>query len=235
MSFVIRPAGLADIPGIARVIQQSLGDEPNEAQIVGALRERDHITIVAAENETIAGFASGFLTWCGRWRWELDLLGVLPDFQGRGLGRQLIQTCTETGHAMTINERDIVAQTARGLVAIHNIASQKAFAHAGYILLPQTCGVFVSLGNYPDYVPLLPENTHLIPVNTLTYRGFWIEGDISQQALQAAQAAKTGYGWYSTGAVVPLAHTHACQLLQANGFMMLGEFQWWLYEYKMAR
>lgn len=230
MSFVIRQASINDTAGIARVIQEALDDNPDETQIMRALQEKDHITLVAIENETIAGFASGFLTWSSShqfWRWELDLLGVLLDFQGRGLGRQLIATCTDMGQKLIVGY-PILPRIARGLVATHNIASQKAFAHAGYALQPDIMGLFISTGDYPDYVPLLPEKTDLVPVNTLTYRGFWIEGDITQaQTLHAAQVTKTRYGWYSTGAVVPLAKTLTCQLLHNNDFMFLGQYQWW--------
>lgn len=234
MSFVIRQATVADVPGIARVIQAALDDDPDETQIVRALQERGNLTMIAVEEETIAGFASGFLTYNQVWRWELDLLGVLPAFQGQRLGRQLIQACTQTGYTDAFS-RNCKPQLARGLVATHNVASQKAFAHAGYTLLSEIMALFVSVGNYPNYTPILVEKTELIPVITLTYRGFWIEGEITQaQTLHAAQVTKTRYGWYSTGAVVPLVDKIACQLLHDNEFTMLGEFQWWEYKYQVG-
>lgn len=233
MSFVIRRASVADAAGIARVIQEAFADDPDESQMMRALQETGILTMIAAQDETVAGFASGFLTYNQVWRWELDLLGVLPQFQGCGLGRQLIHACTQTGYTDSVSRR-CKPYFARGLVASHNLASQKAFAHAGYQLQPEMMGLFVSLGKYPNNTPTIHEKTALIPVVTLTYRGLWIEGEITQeQTLRAAQATKTRCGWYSAGAVVPFSDNLACQLLQDNDFMLLGEYQWWQYKYQV--
>src|SRR5688572_14573111 len=99
MSVVIRPAEAADTAGIAEVIRLSLGDEPDEALIKAVLGLTDHATLVGVDGQQVTGYASGFITHTldGVQRWELDLLGVHPDYRRQGIGRGVIQACTEAG------------------------------------------------------------------------------------------------------------------------------------------
>ena len=78
---------------------------------------------LAVENGRAAGFVSAFDTHSlSADRWEIDELAVRPAFQGRGYATRLIAQAT--GDRM---ERPKLTH-ARALVALGNLASQRAFA-----------------------------------------------------------------------------------------------------------
>ncbi|MCU0512719.1 MAG: GNAT family N-acetyltransferase [Anaerolineae bacterium] len=222
MSIVLRPAVAADVPGLAEVIRVALHDTPDPALIAANIALDDHAVLVAAAGDSIAGLAAGFTTLDteGSLRWELDLLAVSPAYRRQGLGRRLIAACTAAGQAAG-------ATQARALVAVGNVPSQRAFRHAGYALVPEMCGLYVSLPG--DAPPALPAHAapFLIPVTTLTYRGLWIEGDITPGGLHSACRVRDRYGWHSTGAVVPVSAAAAHAALRAAPFDLIGQFQWW--------
>lgn len=226
MTVEVRQAEMQDVAGIAEVIRWALGDDPDEALIACVLEMEHHATYVGVAAEKVVGFASGFLTTApdGTRRWELDLLGVHPDFRRQGIGRSVIQACTRTGQKMG-------AIVARGLVAVGNTASQKAFRYSGYAVVPEMCGLYVSTA-LADEAAFIPGDNHtgFIPVTTLTYRGLWIEGEITAQSLQTALAMKTHYGWRSTGAVVPVNDADANRALRQANFGLMGKFQWWQHD-----
>jgi len=86
--------------------------------------------------EDVVGFVIAFpvSSLQGTW-WEIDLLAVHPDRQGRGLGRQLIQAATAGGEGLT--------GRSRAVVATDNRRSARAFAGAGFQAEPSTCTLLI--------------------------------------------------------------------------------------------
>jgi ribosomal protein S18 acetylase RimI-like enzyme len=217
----IRLAQQKDVEEISEIIQLALQDNPGVAHIAAALDEPEHMVYVAVEDDRVVGFAAGFITPtpAGQRRWELDLLGVHPDYWNRGIGRAVTQACTEAGRALG-------AEFAQGLVKMTNVASQKTFAYAGYTLVPERCGLFVTSAHLERDVTA-PPDALLIPVTTLTYRGIWLEGLINQQTIEAALAQQTREKRHNIGAVVSLTDITTLHALHAANFDFIGEFQWW--------
>lgn len=107
---VIREANIHDVPSIARVnvdcwrttyygiipdeFLKSLSYESREEFCVRMLGEKDKFCYVAEEEEgNIIGFASGGLERTGNplYKGELYAIYILEDYQGKGIGRMLVQ------------------------------------------------------------------------------------------------------------------------------------------------
>ncbi len=117
---------LADAEGLLAVERATFDESPYDARQV-----RDMLTAgpqrawLAVGDGRVVGFviafpASGLR---GRW-WEIDLLAVLPDWQGRGVATALVRTAARAGAA--------VADRARAVVADDNQPSLRAFVRAGF-------------------------------------------------------------------------------------------------------
>ncbi len=120
---------VADLPTAEAVLgveQHSLGDSAYSAQEILAVMQRpEHVVHVARFGGAVVGFCSAFVTHSrGGPQLELDMLGVLPEHRGRGLGTRLLQASICDGQRAGIGRF-------RGVVSLDNIASQRAFARAG--------------------------------------------------------------------------------------------------------
>jgi GNAT superfamily N-acetyltransferase len=130
---------LADAQGLLAVEQATFGDCPYSAEQVQAMLQAGHgrqRAWLAIQDGDPLGFVVAFPVGSlqGVW-WEIDLLAVHPSWQGRGLGRQLIQAATAAGVA--------VAGQARAVVATDNDRSTRAFIHAGFRVSPPTCRLLI--------------------------------------------------------------------------------------------
>src|SRR4051812_12129153 len=138
----IRTAKITDIVEIGRIIVAVWPDSTvNTYRIEKVLNDPTHLTMVYEIKEQVVGFADGFLTTSGDGikRWELDLLAVHPDFQRRGIASALVTANTEIGKSMG-------AEIARGLVAVDNIGSQRAFSKSGYETNGVVCELMIASG-----------------------------------------------------------------------------------------
>ena len=207
-------------------------------------------------------------------RWEIDLLGVLPTWRGRGLATRLIRVASTLGMEM--------ARQARAVVAVDNPASSRAFARAGFRLEPETCRLLIyrpsglapredqklrsrssrglmikrtsrvseaadwlpqplTLGDNPAMTLLLAQAgeqpagyAELIEVETLLYRGAWIESlqtqdsSVRQALVEAAVDTAVDAGLNEIGAMVPEGNWPLRDSLLARGFRSLGDFRWHL-------
>lgn len=193
--------------------------------IAQVIQQPDHDTILALDNGHIVGFVDSFITLgaAGQRRWEVDLLGVHPAYQGRGIGSQLMQATTTAGW-------QIGAEYARGLVAVSNISSQKAFARVGYMVEERPLNLWVSVVNRDQLSVVsnqLPAASFLIPVITLNYRGIWLEGELSATALLAAQAICSRRGWDIAGALIPVADTRLNEVAHKANYAFVNQYQFW--------
>jgi ribosomal protein S18 acetylase RimI-like enzyme len=140
---------LADAEGLLAVEQATFDECPYTAQEVRAMLQSGspQLAWLAIEDDTpfgrrsplrehVAGFVIAFpvSSLQGAW-WEIDLVAVHPDRQGRGLGRQLIQTATAGGEGL--------ASRSRAVVAADNRCSARAFACAGFQGEPTACTLLI--------------------------------------------------------------------------------------------
>jgi ribosomal protein S18 acetylase RimI-like enzyme len=190
----IRPVRtiLADATALLAVEQRSLGDSPyTPEEALAILRRREHHAHLALAEGRPVGFCSTFETSTDAGpRLELDMLGVHPDYRGRGIATALLRAAIAEAHNRGI-------RLFRGVVAADNLPSQRAFERAGlrHDALPRDLTVYEVRGDAP--LPYLPEGwqAHVMPealhirddegrtvalaevqrAYTLAYRGLWLE------------------------------------------------------------
>jgi ribosomal protein S18 acetylase RimI-like enzyme len=208
---VIRLARAAptDIAGIAAVVDEVWG-QAILPDVCRAQIENDACAIwVTRKGHEILGFASAFLAVgaAGHRRWEVDLLAVRRASQGQGLGQGLIQrTCQDA-------ERHSVA-LARAVIRVSNASSQRAFEKAGFSTDGEIHRLFLWAPQPGDIPDPLVTSASVLTVDTLTYRGLWIEGVVElphteqRVVVEAARAMVTREDRLNTGALVPADGKH---------------------------
>ncbi len=202
-----------DAPELARLIHTIWPDDnPDPARIARVSLDPSKLTLIEEADGQIVGFVSAFptLTVEGASRWEVDLLGVHPACRGRGIARGLTEAVVEAG-------RGYGAKAARALIRIGNTASLNTFLRCGFSLDPTILDLYVADGE-GGVSPTPPPGLHLIPVETLTYAGTWVEGDFSLDNLLFSRAVGMG----TVGVLIPVGSLAA----EAAGFENAGQFQW---------
>ncbi len=222
MNVTLERASPENATELAELKSKIWPDENTPAEYLAEIiKQDDHSTQVARSDGRLVGFVDGFLTLQldGKRRWELDLIGVDPAYQRRGIARQLLMTNTLAGQALG-------AEVARGLVATRNIGSQRTFSACGYTLNPQVCRLYVCAADIS--LPFAgAEGHHLIPVHTFNYRGVWVEGRLSPDNFALALKARQRHGLDLVGAVIPLHETAAMTFVEQVGFDLIGDYQFW--------
>ena len=264
---------IRDAEGLVAVEHATFNESPYTAeQVARMLSSGPQRAWLATAGPQVIGFVIAFPTVSlkGR-RWEIDLLAVLPEWQGRGLATRLIRTAATSGMATRLTG---AAAEARAVVATDNAPSTRAFTRAGFRAQPDTCTLLiyrtVGLASVPGaggdvrireatdasevamWNPDLPSvelgsgltllraeregrptgYAELIQVETLLYRGLWIESLVapdskSRKALvdEAVSQAVTS-GLDEIGAMVPEEDWLLRDSLLARGFRSLGSFRW---------
>ena len=117
---------LADSEALLAVERRTLCDSPySPTEVLQVLQRPEHYTYLAYSVGHAIGFCSCFETASGTGMClEIDMLGVLPEHQSRGVGGLLLRRCLDEARC-----RD--TDSARAVVADDNVASQKAFERAG--------------------------------------------------------------------------------------------------------
>jgi ribosomal protein S18 acetylase RimI-like enzyme len=150
MRITVRPfaGSLADAQGLLAVERATFNECPYDAaHLCAMLTDGPQRIWLALAEDSVVGFAAAFLT--GRVdgaSWEIDLLAVHPDWEGRGLATRLIRLATIFGADL--------APRARAVVATDNLASLRAFRHAGFRPLPGSFNLLIyrspgGLSTYP--------------------------------------------------------------------------------------
>jgi ribosomal protein S18 acetylase RimI-like enzyme len=278
---------LADAEGLLAVERATFDESPyNAEQVQAMLTDGEQRAWLAVNEGQVIGFAAVFPTWGLQGpRWEIDLLAVLQEWTGHGLGTALIQAAATHGIE--------VARRARAVVAADNAASARAFARAGFrrakactLLIRRiqglsphpwtTLGLTVhEAGSVEEAAPWLPEGVspvtpgesvprpqlgglgglglllaesrgrsagyaELLEVQTLLYRGVWIEslvaserqaaGALVHEVLNRAIAA----GLEEVGMMVPEDDDLTREALLSAGFRSLGVFDWFRTELPLS-
>ena len=223
MSIQIRWAVADDAPDIAMISRASLDTKMDEARLRHLLILRRGFTFVAVLSDRVVGFADYFLTASqdDDIRLELDLLAVHLQARGRGIGRELI-------HAGIKQAKRLDVASMRALVAVDNHAMQSLCAALGFQPLQDNSALFVA-SPHPTSPHQNNAKSILIPVETLTYDGIWIEGAVSQAAIDNALFIVHARKLTTVGAVVPSQDAAAAALFRANHFDCLGKYDWWTF------
>ena len=202
----VRRATAEDAEGICRVLHKIWNQRIDE-EVFNAHLHSDKCGIwVATANGDVAGFVSAFQT-CDlnhRGRWEIDLVAVRPPSRGRGLGQRLVCRAWKESERLKLN-------FSRAFIRVTNAESQRVFQKVGFV----TDRRLYILHLWPP----IPSNeevqcskrVNLIPVDTLTYRGLWIEGltsghlskDDQHRVVLSAQYRISLDSRLNTGAFIP--------------------------------
>ena len=222
--FHLRHATVEDAEALRLVIEASLGDVVDVARLTDLLAQgRQTLVVYEALSGQIVGFCDGFRTQDaeGKGRWEVDLIGVHPSWQGRGLARRLLAEQLKIALASNV-------QQARALIAEQNSASQKAFRAQGFIPDAERVVLCLLSGYALEWQAL----ARVVPVTTLTYTGNWLETISMDRLAQALMDAPKTQDNMLVGAVIPesalVTHVHLQDLLQ-----VLGQYQWWRYAWSV--
>ena len=162
-------------------------------------------------------------------RWEVDLLAVRRVSQGQRLGRKLVlAVCQDAA-------RHDVSVT-RAAIRVENIASQKAFEYAGFATDQRSHELLLWTPESGDASDVCPDSVTLLPVDTLTYRGLWIEGLTCTEltegeqhgVLKVARSVVAREGRLNTGAVIPKDATCLLPSNLRNQASVHGEYYWFV-------
>jgi ribosomal protein S18 acetylase RimI-like enzyme len=262
-----------DAEGLLAVERATFDESPYPAeQVARMLSSGPQRAWLAMAGPQVIGFVIAFpTTGLKGQRWEIDLLAVLPEWQGHGLATRLIRAAAASEMATRLTR---AAAEARAVVATDNAPSTRAFTRAGFRAQPGTCTLLIyriaGLTSVPGaggdvrireatdvsevamWNPDLPSvelgsgvtilraeregqptgYVELIQVETLLYRGLWIESLVvpdgtSRRALvdEAVSQAVTS-GLDEIGAMVPEEDWLLRDTLLARGFRSMGNFRW---------
>jgi len=223
---MIRKATISDAQAI-KILKDAVwpSDSTSEVHIQAVLNKPEQPILVDEMDSKATGLAAAFMTisQTNVKRWEVDLLAVHPEYQRRGIAKNLVSTITGIGKQQGAN-------FARALIQTENIASQRTFASCGYTTNGEILALYVSDAENNHAIKSI-EGCHLIPVSTLNYKGVWIEGALTPEALAQGQAMRTQNRWDIAGAVIPSVNQQAIDAAEASGFSLVSHFQWWVLDF----
>ncbi|MCL6430923.1 MAG: GNAT family N-acetyltransferase [Anaerolineae bacterium] len=121
---------------LLEVEKRSFGECPYSAQELAARLARPEQRVWLAEAAgRVVGFLSGLETLgLGGPRLEADLLGVHPDWRGKGIATALL---------LALRRQADGRKSVRGVVSVHNPASARAFARAGFAPSEHACDLLL--------------------------------------------------------------------------------------------
>lgn len=225
----LRRARPDDVPGIAAVVREVWDQDILPDVCAAQTRCRACALYVAAEGDDVAGFVSAFATADkdGGRRWEVDLLAVRPAARGRRLGQPLVE-------AACADERARDVPVARAAIGVDNVASQNTFENAGFTTDGEGHRLLVWTPVRDNGSVVYGGSVALVPVETLTYRGLWLEGltassvdqDEQRSAVQMARSIVAREGRHNTGAMIPaIDRRRLAPELEASAHV-IGEYLW---------
>ncbi|MCP4540061.1 MAG: GNAT family N-acetyltransferase [Chloroflexi bacterium] len=227
----IRRAILDDVSGISAVVHDVWAEDILPDVCAAQIQNDDCALWVATDGDDVVGFVSAFLTVgnSGERRWEVDLLAVRRSSQGQRLGRQLVLAARQDAVQRNVS-------VARAAIHVDNIASQKAFKYAGFVTDQRVHELLLWTPESGNVLAVCPNGVTLLPVDTLTYRGLWIEGltgtelTLGEQrgVVKVARSAVAREDRLNTGAVIPKDATHLLPADLRNQASVQGEYYWFV-------
>ena len=225
-----RFADPTDAQAIHLILQETWGESLLFDVFMDHVSSPDHQVFVAVDADEVVGFLSAFLVPNPTPQWEIDLIIVRLRNHGKGIGTSLIEKALTYGS-------NLGAHWAKASIRIDNYASQRAFSKAGFTTDAQVRSLLLWEPLACQSATHVPDTVHFIPVNTLTYRGLWIEGFIepqlsSKEQLNVIRAARNCIfheDRLNTGLFMPdsFKHTLAPNLLTAA--TDFGQYHRWEY------
>ena len=229
----IRLARPDDAQAIHLILQETWGEALLFDVFTDHISSPEHQVFVAMDSGEVVGFLSAFLVPIPVPRWEIDLILVRSTRRGKGIGTSLIAEALTYGSHLGVH-------CAAASIRIDNYASQRAFSKAGFTTDAQVRSLFLWDPLACESVTNVPETVYFIPVDTLTYRGLWIEGFIDpplpqkeqHTVIHAARNSTFHEDRMNTGLFIPdsLKHTIAPDLLATT--TDFGQYHRWQYELK---
>ena len=189
------------------------------------------LTYVAIVDGSVVGFVDSFIIVdaARQRRFELDLLAVSPAVQGRGIGSLLVAESLSAA-------RQFLAANIRTLVRCENYPMQRICGLHGFEQSGHSYQLYVSAAQAIAEAVSQDHRARLIPVDTLTYSGYWLEGELSQSAINEARSSLLSRGCNSRmGAVIATHDTDTIELLRTNSFDLIGKFDWWSINLRSGR
>ena len=229
----IRLACPDDAHAIHQILQETWGESLLFDVFADHISSPEHQVFVAVEAGEVSGFLSAFLVSSATPQWEIDLIVVHPKSQGKGIGTSLIEEALMFGSNLGVH-------WAKASIRIDNYASQRTFSKVGFTTDAQVRSLFIWDPLVCETATDVPEIVRLIPVNTLLYRGLWIEGFFESQlspkkqhnVIRAARNSIFHENRLNTGMFIPdsFKHTLAPDLLTAA--TNFGQYHRWEYPFK---
>ncbi len=223
-----------DAQGVYRLLDEVFETPVNEPRPVFIRRPA---TYVASAGTRVFGFVDGFVTSVYEdvresRRLELDLLAVEPTMRGRGLARRLVAALLQDADLMRLEP-----DCARALVTIDNAPMHSVMRACDFELQADVCGLYVSTGDVTDVTIMETDNQEpsedgrIVPVQTLTYDGLWLEGRISRGLVRRAWQRQRVDHHDLIGVVIPDHDDYGRMVVQGMGFELVSKYQWWQYSY----
>ena len=229
----IRLANPDDAQAIHRILQETWGESLLFDVFAAHVSSPEHPVFVAVDGGEIAGFLSAFLVASPVPQWEIDLIIVRSKSQRKGIGISLIAEALTYGSHLGV-------PWAKASIRIDNYASQKAFSKVGFVTDAQVRSLFLWAPLACESATNIPDTVRLIPVDTLTYRGLWIEGFIEptlppqeqHNVIRVARNSIFHEDRLNTGLFMPdsFKHTIAPDLLTAA--TDFGQYHRWQHAFK---
>lgn len=120
----IRKARLKDLPALERIERSSFLAERFPRTLLRSMtEEKDFLTLVAEEDDTVVGYGSVYLALGGAMR--LVSLAVVPEERGEGTGRMLL--CELEEACRTVKAGRICLE-----VAVSNLVALRLYITQGY-------------------------------------------------------------------------------------------------------
>ena len=229
----VRLAQLDDAHAIHQILQETWGESLLSDVFADHISSPEHQVFVAVEAGEVSGFLSAFLVSSTTPQWEIDLIVVHPKSQGKGIGTSLIEEALMSGSNLGVH-------WAKASIRVDNYASQRAFSKVGFTTDAQVRSLFIWGPLVCESATDVPETVRLIPVNTLLYRGLWIDGFFESQlsrkeqhdVIRTARNSIFHENRLNTGMFIPdsFKHTLAPDLLTAA--TNFGQYHRWVYAFK---
>jgi hypothetical protein len=159
----------------------------------------------------------------------VDLLAVRRVSRGRRLGQKLVLAACQDAARHNVS-------VARAAIRVDNVASQRTFENAGFATDRRVHQLLLWTPRFSDSPDVCPKDVTLLPVDTVTYRGLWIEGltsaglgaELQRDVVRTARWVAAREERLNTGTLVPADEAHLLAADLRNQASVHGEYYWFV-------